>query len=160
MATVTMGKFTFYNGFLKGVGDGAATAKYDLALAGGVKCMVVTSTYTPDVDNHSNKTSVTGEAAASNGYSAGGFACTTPTWTKSGTGTSAVYNFDHDDVAIANVTGAGITGKYLVFYIVATGQLIGYALMNSSGADVNFPAAASGNSITVPTGGWLGLSQA
>lgn len=75
-----------------------------------IKCMLTTSTYTPNQDTHQYKSSVTNEVSGT-GYTATGvtLTATTATYT-SGTNTLAL------DAADAAWTGASFTARYAVVY--------------------------------------------
>ena len=73
-----------------------------------IKCMLCTSSYTPDQDNHDFKDDVTNEVSGS-GYTAGGAEVANPSVTVSG----RVTTFDGDDVSWSNST---ITARYAVLY--------------------------------------------
>jgi hypothetical protein len=76
-----------------------------------IKCMLVTSSYTPDQDAHYYKdVHVTGEANGT-GYTAGGAVLTNKTVTYNASTNTIV--FDADDVSWANST---VTARYAVIY--------------------------------------------
>lgn len=97
-----------------------------------LKCMLCTSTYTPDQDTHQYKSSVTNEVTGT-GYTAGGVTLTSVTSTyTAGTNT---WMLDAADPSWATST---ITARYAVFYdstpaTDATRPLISYM---DFGADV------------------------
>lgn len=94
-------------------------------LSDTIKCMLTTSSYTPNQDTHEFKSDVTNEVTGT-GYSSGGATLTTKTITY--TGATNVSAFDADDVSWASST---ITARYAVLYddtpaTAATKPLIGY----------------------------------
>jgi hypothetical protein len=105
-----------------------------------IKCMLVTSTYTPDIDAHSFKSSVTNEVSGT-GYTAGGQALTTKTVTQDNTGDKGV--FDADDVVWTTAT---ITARGAVLYkdtgVAGTSPLIAYI-------DFVTDKSSSGGSFTI-----------
>lgn len=75
-----------------------------------IKCMLTTSTYTPNQDTHQYKSSVTNEVSGT-GYTATGVTLTATTATYTGgTNTLAL------DAADAAWTGASFTARYAVVY--------------------------------------------
>lgn len=81
----------------------------DLNAAGtAIKCMLCTSSYTPDQDTHESKADITNEVTGT-GYTAGGATLAT----KAVTYSSRVTKFDADDVQWASST---ITARYAVLY--------------------------------------------
>lgn len=75
-----------------------------------IKCMLTTSTYSPNQDTHRYKSSVTNEVSGT-GYSAGGVTLTNVV--QSYTGATNVWAFDADD---ASWTNASFTARYAVVY--------------------------------------------
>jgi hypothetical protein len=75
-----------------------------------IKCMLTTSTYTPNQDTHRYKSSVTNEVSGT-GYTAGGV--TLANVVQSYTGSTNVWAFDADD---ASWTNASFTARYAVVY--------------------------------------------
>jgi hypothetical protein len=75
-----------------------------------LKCMLTTSTYTPNQDTHRYKSSVTNEVSGT-GYTAGGVTLTNVV--QSYTGATNVWAFDADD---ASWTNASFTARYAVVY--------------------------------------------
>ena len=77
-----------------------------------IKAALVTSSYTPDVDNHDFWDDVSAnEVGASGTYSAGGATLANKTVTQDNTDNEGV--FDADDFSF---TSATITARYVVFY--------------------------------------------
>jgi hypothetical protein len=75
-----------------------------------IKCMLTTSTYSPNQDTHRYKSSVTNEVSGT-GYTAGGVTLTSVV--QSYTGATNVWAFDADD---ATWTSASFTARYAVVY--------------------------------------------
>ena len=104
--------------------------------AGTIKCMLVTSTYTPDQDAHQFKSSVTGEATGT-GYTAGGV-----TLTSKSLAYAASTNTFTIDAADVSWTSSTITARYAVIYqdtgTSSTSPLIGYV---DFGADMSSSAS-------------------
>jgi hypothetical protein len=97
-----------------------------------IKVMLCTSAYVPDQDTHRYKSSVTNEVTGT-GYTAGGAALTSPTFTY-----TAATNVLMLDAADTSWSGATITARYAVIYdstpaTDATRPLIAYV---DFGADV------------------------
>lgn len=107
-----------------------------------IRVMLCTSTYVPDQDNHIYKSSVTGEVAATGGYTTGGTALANKVLNY--TAATNVIKFDADDVTWASST---ITARYAVLYdntpaTDATRPVLGYV---DFGADV----VSSGGPFTI-----------
>lgn len=106
------------------------------AIAGTLKCALVTGTYSVDQNLHDFFDDITNEVAGT-GYTAGGNACATPTW--SGPSGAGVMTFDAADPAAWAQNGAGFTNaRRAIFYydtgVAGTSRLVGYS--NDFGADV------------------------
>ena len=106
------------------------------AVAGTLKLAFVTATYTVDQNVHDFFDDITNEVTGT-GYTAGGNACATPTWT--GPDGSGVLTFDAADPATWSQNGAGFTNarKAILYYDTgtsSTSRLVGYS--NDFGADV------------------------
>lgn len=114
------------------------------AIAGTLKAAIVKSTYTPDQNVHDFWDDV---VAASNevsgtGYTAGGNACATPTW--SGPTAGGVLTFDASDPATWSQNAAGFSnGRRVILYYdtgtASTSRLVGYT--DAAGADFGNVAA-------------------
>lgn len=87
--------------------------------------------------------SVTSEHAAGNGYTAGGNALTTVSWTQ----TAGTATFDSDDV-VWTASGAGMTFRFGVVYstTAAATDLVCMTTFDNTPADISVSA---GNSFTV-----------
>lgn len=75
-----------------------------------IKGMLVTSTYSPNIDTHTKRSDITNEVSGT-GYTAGGAALTTKTVTADNTNDRAA--FDADDLSWSSST---ITARGLVLY--------------------------------------------
>jgi hypothetical protein len=129
---------TFYQSFREYVGDGT------IDLDGHTfKVMLTSSSYTPNAGTHSVKADVTNELGTANGYTAGGQALGTVTWTRSG----ATVTFDADNT-VWTATGGSITARYAVIYddTAASDELVAYILLDTTPADVT---ATDGNTFTL-----------
>lgn len=94
-----------YNGFKKHIMDGTIDLDTDT-----IKVALVTSSYTPDVDNHVYWSDVTNEVTGT-GYTAGGATLANPSVTQDNTNDKGV--FDADDVTWSSST---ITARGAVLY--------------------------------------------
>lgn len=105
------------------------------AIAGTLKCMLVTSAYTPNQNTHDFKDDVTNEVTGT-GYTAGGNACASPTWT--GPDGSGLLTFDASDPATWSQNAAGFSNARRAIFWYDTGtpgtsRLVAYT--NDFGAD-------------------------
>jgi len=105
------------------------------AVSGTLKLAIVTATYTPDQNLHGFFNDITNEVTGT-GYTAGGNACATPTW--SGPDGSGVLTFDASDPATWSQNAAGFSnGRRAILYydtgVSTTSRLVGYS--NDFGAD-------------------------
>ena len=106
-----------YNSFKKAIGDG--TVDWDTTV---IKCALVTSTYTPDIDTHTDfSTHITNEVTGSTGYTAGGETLAGTAVTVDTTNDWAEY--DATDVTWTTST---ITARGAVVYASVGGDLICY----------------------------------
>ena len=105
-----------YNSFKKAIGDGSIDFDTDV-----IKVALVTSTYTPDIDTHTDFTThITNEVVGA-GYTAGGATLANPLITVDTTDDQAEY--DGDDVTWGTST---ITARGAVVYASVSGDLICY----------------------------------
>lgn len=108
-----------YNGFKKKIQDGSINLSSDT-----IKIMLVTSSYSPDIDAHVFKDAVTNEITGA-GYTAGGATLANKTVTQDNTNNKGV--FDADDPAWSSST---ITARGAVIYkdtgVAGTSPLICY----------------------------------
>lgn len=110
----------FYNNYFEELGKG--NINYT---SGTYKLMLVTTSYTPDVDNHAFRSDVTGEASGT-GYTAGGQTVDSVTITQDNTNNRAVVDFADEvfsGVTVTNVDGAIL---YKDTGVAATSPLIAY----------------------------------
>lgn len=123
---------SIFNYFKKAVLVGS----FNLNTSPPIYCMLVGSGYTANIDTHIYRASVTNEIAGS-GYTAGGFALSSPLVTQNDTDNQGVL--DASDVLLANITfgtdaqagvlygssGLGIASDPLIAYIdFVTGQAV------------------------------------
>lgn len=123
---------SFYNSYKKNVLDGTIDLVNDT-----IKMMIVTSSYTPNVDSHNFIDDVsTNEVSASGTYSAGGVTLASKTTTQDDTDNEGVFDFTDP-----SVTTATITGRYVVFYkdtgTPGTSPLICYDDLGSNQSSTN-----------------------
>lgn len=110
----------YYNNYHEQLGKGGVDYTTDT-----FKLMLVTTAYTLDVDSHAYRADITGEASGT-GYTAGGQAVDSVTWTQDNTNNRAVLDFADETfsaVTLTNVKGAILykdTGN------IATDLLIAY----------------------------------
>lgn len=105
------------------------------AIAGTLKMAHVTATYSVDQNLHDFFNDITNEVTGT-GYTAGGNACATPTWT--GPDGSGVLTFDASDPAqiAQNAAGFSTARRAILYYdtgTAATSRLVGYSA--DAGAD-------------------------
>jgi hypothetical protein len=143
---------TLYNTFKEYLGDGT----FDMNTNSFV-VQLHTSTYTPAL-THSVLADLTNEVANGNGYTTGGFALTTPTFTQT-SGTAAWKTGNNPSWTGAT---AGFVARYAIFRANGTlnarvSPLIGYMILDSTPADVSI---AVGNTVTISmhTNGWFTLT--
>lgn len=141
-----------YNYFKKAVLQGSL----NLATTGNMKpyFTLVGSGYTPDVDTHLYRSSLTNEITGSN-WAAGGYALSSPTITQDDTNNQGV--FDAADVLLANVT-FNTNPQAAVIYGssglgIASDPLFGYIDFGAT-----YPVTAGTFQITWASGGILALT--
>lgn len=130
------GNFTLYNSFAEKLGQ----KLIDLE-TGSFYMTLHTSSYSPSVSAHADYSDLTNELSTANGYTAGGLLLST-SWTRSGD----VNTFTLSSAAVWNITGSSITAKTAVIHhAVSTGvnPLVGYFLLNSSGANATINAGSA-----------------
>lgn len=115
--------------------DAVADPTRAAAVAGTLKLAHVTATYTPNQNTHEFFSSITNEVTGT-GYTAGGNACATPTWT--GPDGAGVLTFDASDPAqiAQNAAGFSTARRAILYYdtgVAATSRLVGYSA--DAGAD-------------------------
>jgi len=94
-----------YNSFKKDIMNGNIDLDTD-----SIYVLLVTSSYTPDIDAHTKRSDISNEVTGT-GYTAAGAAITTPTVTQDNTNDKGV--FDGDDVTWSTAT---ITARGAVIY--------------------------------------------
>src|SRR6267154_4652595 len=94
-----------YNSFKKDIMNGNIDLDTD-----SIYVLLVTSSYTPDIDAHTKRSDISNEVTGT-GYTAAGAAITTPTVTQDNTNDKGV--FDVDDVTWSTAT---ITARGAVIY--------------------------------------------
>lgn len=133
-----------------------ATGALDLS-TGDIKCLLTTSTFTPDIDAHQFLTSVANEVTG-NGYAR-------QTLTYSGVtrvgkdDTNDRTAFKSENVEFT-ASGGSIVARRAIFFkdtgVAGTSPLLFHVLLDTTPADVT---ATDGQKlrITMPTNGWLTL---
>ena len=104
-----------------------AALKNDLALDmdnDTFKCMLVTASYSPNLETHTNKSDVTDEVSGT-GYTAGGEALTNVTMTSSSDGTGTI-KWDADDVSWTSSTLSNVRAGVIYDDTVTNDRLIAY----------------------------------
>lgn len=122
--------FNIYDTWRDAIADPARAA----AISGTLKMALVTGTYTPDQAAHEFFDDITNEVSGT-GYTAGGNACASPTWTGP---TAGVLTFDADNPATWTQDGSGFSNarRAILYYdtgTAGTSRLVGYS--NDFGAD-------------------------
>jgi hypothetical protein len=138
-----------YNSFLRDIQNGTIDLDTDT-----IKLMLVTSSYTPNIDTHTKRSDVTNEVVGT-GYTAGGVTLAGKTVTQNNTNNTGV--FDADNITITTST---ITARAGVLYKSRGGassadELIGYL---DFGSDI--VSTAGDFNITFNAAGILTLAQA
>ena len=133
--------FTFFNSFRKYASDGTFTLASNT-----YKATLHTSSYVPDAQTQTVYADLTNELSTANGYTNGGQALTTTTWTQS----TVTVAFDADDTTWT-ASGGSIVSRYLVVRAVGTlnghvDPLMFWILMDTTPADVTI---TSGNQLQV-----------
>ena len=140
----------FYNSFKQKGYD--SSTKIDLA-GDTIKCALVTSTYTPNIDTHDFFDDITNEVTGT-GYTAGGATLATKTWTLNTSLDKMV--FDADD---ASWPASTITARYAVLY-KSTGTASTSPLIMIFDFGTDQSSSASEFKIVWNTGGIFELAQA
>jgi hypothetical protein len=130
-----------YNSWALNVGR-----QVDLDTSLTVNVSLHTSAYTPNQDTHAVFADVTNQLSTANGYTSGGQALTSMTWTRA----AAIATFDAADTIWA-ASGGSIVARWAVLRVVGTldtlvDPLIGYVLLDDTPADVTTTA---GNTLTL-----------
>ncbi len=132
---------TFYESFREYLGDGTIDLDTDT-----FKVTLHTSTYTPNAGTHTVYADLTNELSTASGYTNGGAALGSVTWTRSG----ATVTFDAADT-VWTASGGSIVARYAVIRKDGTANaivspLIAYILLDTTPADVT---ATTGNTLTL-----------
>jgi len=132
---------TFYNNWREAIGRAI-----DLSSPPTVNVTLHTSTYTPDAEAHVVLADLTNQLSTASGYTSGGQALSSVTWTQSTT----VAIFDAADT-VWTASGGSITARYAILRAVGTfnsqvDPLIAYILLDTTPADVT---ATDGNTFTL-----------
>ena len=104
-----------------------AALKNDLALDmdnDTFKCMLVTASYSPNLETHTNKSDVSNEVSGT-GYTAGGATLTGVTMTSSSDGTGTI-KWDADDVSWTSSTLSNVRAGVIYDDSVTNDRLIAY----------------------------------
>lgn len=150
--STTNGTVVLFNSFREYVADGTIDLDTDT-----FKVMLTTSSQALSASGQTVKADLTNEVANANGYTSGGITLTGVTWNRSG----GTVTFDSDD-PLWTASGGSITARYCVLYKsgtanAVTNPLVGYALLDSTPADV---VATDGSplKIILPASGWFTLT--
>ena len=112
-----------------------------------IKCLLVTSAYTPNIDTHEDLADITGQVANGNGYTTGGITLASKTFTRNDTTDVTLFA-----AADAVWTSATITARGAVIYldtgVAGTSTLISY---HDFGTDVS----STNGTFTVPLSGGI-----
>lgn len=151
------GSWTIYNKAKEYIGD--ATIDLD-AGDGYFRVVLLSSSYTPALTHSTYSDISSTELSTANGYTVGGDAPGSVTWTES----SGTVTFDSADPAWT-ASGGSIVARYAVLCHVAAGtgvpqssdKVIAYVLLDTTPADVT---AVDGSNfvIRLPAGGYMQLS--
>lgn len=136
------GNWTFYQSFREYMADGTIdldTDTFNLAL-------FLSTSNAATVTTNDTYSDLTNEHANANGYTTGGSALASVTWTRSG----ATVTFDSAD-EVFTASGGSITARFAVIYKVGTANsitnpLVCYCLLDSTPEDVT---ATDGNTLTI-----------
>lgn len=91
-----------YNSFKRDIANGSIDLDSDT-----IKVMLVTSSYTPDIDAHDKRDDVTNEVANGNGYTTGGAALSNKAVTVDNTNDLAAFTADNVVWSSSTITAAG-----------------------------------------------------
>ena len=132
---------TFYDNWRE-----AIARAVDLSSPPTVNVSLHTSSYSPSASSHTVYADLTNELSTANGYTNGGQALASVTWTQSG----VVAIFDANDT-VWTASGGPITARYAVLRLTGTfngevAPLIAYILLDTTPADVT---ATDGNTLTL-----------
>lgn len=141
------GSFTLFNGVSEYLGDATVDLDSDT-----FNITLHTSSYTPS-GAHDVYADLSGELSTANGYTSGGAALSSVTWTRS----SGVTKFDTAD-QVWTASGGSIVARYAVVRSVTANKLIGYFLLDDTPADLT---ATDGNTMTIgphASNGWFSVT--
>jgi hypothetical protein len=132
---------TFYQSFREYMSDGTIDLDTD-----SFKVTLHTSTYSPNAGTHTVYADLTNELSTASGYTNGGVALGSVTWTRSG----ATVTFDAADT-VWTASGGSIVARYAVIRKDGTANaivspLVCYILLDTTPADVS---ATTGNTLTL-----------
>ena len=132
---------TFYNNWREAIGRAI-----DLSSPPTVNVSLHTSAYTPDAEAHVVLADLTNQLSTANGYTSGGQALASVTWTQSTT--VAIFAAAN---TVWTASGGSITARYAILRAVGTfnsqvDPLIAYILLDTTPADVT---ATDGNTFTL-----------
>jgi hypothetical protein len=134
-------QLNIYNSWALNVGR-----QVDLDTGLTVNVSLHTSSYTPNQDTHAVFADVTNQLSTANGYTSGGQALGSMTWTRSG----AIATFDAADT-VWTASGGSIVARFAVIRVVGTldtlvDPLIAWVLLDDTPADVT---TTTGNTLTL-----------
>jgi hypothetical protein len=121
-------QFALFHGGKEAIGDG--TIDLSDASAGIFKAALASSSWTPSLSGNDVWSDISANEITGDGYTAGGQALTSVTWTDS----SGTMKWDADDPSWT-AGASGIAARYVVLYHVASGKLITYSLLDTTPAD-------------------------
>lgn len=91
-----------YNSFKRDIANGSIDLDTDT-----IKVMLVTSSYSPNIDTHDKRDDVTNEVANGNGYTTGGATLAGKTVTVDNTNDRAIFDADNVVWSTATITARG-----------------------------------------------------
>lgn len=131
---------SFYNSFRKNVANGVIDLDGDT-----FKVVLVTSSYSIDLQAHTVKADLTNELATANGYTAGGATLGSVTWTQS----TVTMTFDAADTTWTASGGSLVARRAIIYDDTPTSPadpLVAAILLDTSPADVT---TTDGNTLTL-----------
>lgn len=142
---MAIGTFTLVTAALQEIGDGT----FDLDGNSFKACLVSSSSNISESSTVYG--SLTGELATANGYTSGGVALATPTFT------GGVFKTGN---ATWTASGGSIVARWLVIYVDATVNgivkpILGYFLMDNTPADYTIASGDTRNWACDSTNGWF-----
>jgi hypothetical protein len=119
---------TLYNDFKLELGKEGHNFSSD-----ALKLMLVTSAYTPNYNTHTQKSDITNELSAANGYTAGGYSLSTVTWAM----VSNNARLDFADLDIEASGGSLVFRRGIIYNDSnASDKLIADILFDNTPADI------------------------